>query len=130
MKLSILQALCTCLGAPDPEVLVEVLKTLVSYVRRSHTSSIRFQGYQALSNRLTALASGWGGKEEVEPHCSKPGCYHFGLMGSAALALSCQNVANGRGIGCWPVCLHSGTQPVGAYCCKPHRASLLQTSPA
>ena len=73
------QALCTCLGAPDSEVLLEVLKTLVSYVRRSHTSSIRFQGYQALSNRLTALAAGWGGKEEVcifLPMQQFPACGH------------------------------------------------------
>ena len=62
---SCLQALCTCLAAPMPEVVLETLKTLVAYVRRSHSSSIRFQGFQGLSGRLAAYAQSWGSREEV-----------------------------------------------------------------
>ena len=47
------------------DVVLETLRTLVSYVRRSHSSSIRFQGFQALTSRLTAYASSWGREEEV-----------------------------------------------------------------
>ena len=62
-----MQALCTCLAAPNARVVLETLQTLVSYVRRSHSSSIRFSGFQSLSSRLIAFAKPWPGREEVKP---------------------------------------------------------------
>ena len=72
-----MQALCTCLAALVPEVVLETLKTLVAYVRRSHSSSIRFQGFQGLSGRLAAYAQSWGSREEVRLHTR----LRLGLLG-------------------------------------------------
>ena len=59
------QLLTSLLAAPDPAVVTATLQTLVSFVRKTHASSVRWHGWVALNERLFALSQGWGGKEEV-----------------------------------------------------------------
>ncbi len=59
-----MQHLNTLLAAPDPAVVLATLQTLVSFVRKTPSSSVRWQGSPELNSRLLTLAQGWNGKEE------------------------------------------------------------------
>ncbi len=60
-----MQHLVPLLASENSEVVRAALQTLLAFVRRSGTAQSRWSGYAPLSNRLTALVQGWGGKAEV-----------------------------------------------------------------
>ena len=53
------------LAAPDQNVVSAALSALVAFVRKTHVTSIRWQGFPELNAKLLALAKGWGGREQV-----------------------------------------------------------------
>ena len=53
------------LAAPDQAVVSAALSALVAFVRKTHVTSIRWQGFPELNAKLLALAKGWGGREQV-----------------------------------------------------------------
>ena len=61
----LLQYLGMLLASPHPEVVQEVLKTLVSFVKKTHHATIRWHGNREINARLITLCQGWGGSEEV-----------------------------------------------------------------
>ncbi len=60
-----LQHVGALLAAPDTSVVLSALQTLVSFVRKTHSSSTRLQASAGINTRLLALCQGWGGKEQV-----------------------------------------------------------------
>lgn len=53
------------LAAPSQEVSLAALQALAAFLRKTHHSSVRFQGYMPLNDRLFDICKGWGGTEEV-----------------------------------------------------------------
>lgn len=60
-----LQHLTALLASNEPEVLMAALQTLTIFVRKTHSSGVRWHGDQVLNSRLLSMAQGWGGKQEV-----------------------------------------------------------------
>jgi hypothetical protein len=61
----LLQHLGLLLSSPHPEVVEEALKTLVSFVKKTHHATIRWHGNRDINARLMTLCQGWGVSEEV-----------------------------------------------------------------
>ena len=84
------------LAAPDQNVVLAALSALVAFVRKTHVTSIRWQGFPELNAKLLALAKGWGGREQVgQASCMHHSCASTALSKDAwAVLLSRQSPCN------------------------------------
>ena len=73
------------LAAPDQNVVSAALSALVAFVRKTHVTSIRWQGFPELNAKLLALAKGWGGREQV----GQASCVHHSIDGSLQSCMGC-----------------------------------------
>lgn len=73
------------LAAPDQNVVSAALSALVAFVRKTHVTSIRWQGFPELNAKLLALAKGWGGREQV----GRASCLHHSIGGSLLRCMGC-----------------------------------------
>ncbi len=63
------QYLGMLLAADDAQIVVATLRALVVFVRKTHSSGVRWHGDPNLNSRLLAMAQGWGSTEEVRAGC-------------------------------------------------------------
>lgn len=65
------QHLARLMACSERSVVTATLLALVAFVRKTHSSSVRWHGYPELNARLLSLAQGWGGKEQVSDRAKR-----------------------------------------------------------
>ena len=117
-----MQHLGLLLASPHPEIVEEALRTLISFVRKTHHATIRWHGSREMNDRLAAIClTSMGSADEVRLRpllllllllllCAQFGYYCVPTLQPC--------------VGAEPGCFGGGWRSPGAY---PHRLPLWQT---
>ena len=128
-----LQYLTLLLAAPDAGVVLATLATLVAFVRKTQSASVRWAGSPELNARLMALAQGWADGDEALDlvACATPGEQQFPKASGAVagadctVGVSCASQSGGCHVPCrgWPqVRAHVRTLPSLSHAVADHCA--------